>query len=116
MVESIEKGDYHIMVQKWTLCIEVSCHPNPGQAIITYLLQTQATNHVLQNKRAVSGRTTNNEEYYIALVEGPEVEKEHGANNIAVVTKYELISNQVNGVYEFRKDNLKSTYRSKKHC
>ena len=98
MIESVDKGDYRKMVQKWTLCIEVSCHPNPGQAIITYLLQTQATNHVLQNKRAVSGRTTNNEEYYIALVEGPKVEKEHGANNIAVVTNSNLMSNQMNRV------------------
>ena len=101
MIESVEKGDYRKMVQKWTLCIEVSCHPNPGQAVITYLLHNQALNDVLQNKRAVSGRTTNNEEYYIALVEGPKVEKEHGANNIAVVTNYELISNQMNGVYKF---------------
>ena len=93
MIESVEKGDYRNMVQKWTLCIEVSCHPNPSQVVITYLLHNQATNHVLQNKREVFGRTTNNEAYYIALVEGLKAAKIHGANNIAVVTNSNLISN-----------------------
>ena len=81
------------MVQKWTLCIEVSCHPNPGQAVITYLFHNQATNHVLQNKIEVSGRTTNNEAHYVALVEGLKAAKKHGANNIAVVTNSDLIYN-----------------------
>ena len=102
------------MVQKWTLCVEVSCHPNPGQAIITYVIHNQALNHVLQNKKGVSGRTPNNETYYIVLVEGIKATKKHGANNIAVVTNYELVSNQVKGIYKVRKDNLKPLHREAK--
>ena len=102
------------MVQKWTLCIEVSCHSNPGQVVIPYILHNQALNHVLQNKRVVSRRTTNNETYYISLVEGLKVAKKHGANNIAVVTNSELISNQINGAYKVQKDNLKHLHREAK--
>ena len=58
------------MVQKWTLCIEVSCYPNPGQEIIGCVLHYMALNHVLQTKREVHGKTTNDEAYYIVLVEG----------------------------------------------
>ena len=88
------------MVQKWTMCIEVSCQPNPGQAFIYYLFHNQETNHVLQNRREVSGKTSNNEAYYIVLVEGLKATKEHGAKNIAVVTNSMLICNQMNGEYK----------------
>jgi ribonuclease HI len=37
----------------------------------------------LQSKREVYGRTTNNEAYYIALVEGLKIAKKYGANDIA---------------------------------
>ena len=58
------------MVQRWKLYIEVSCYPNLGQSIISYVLHNMALNHVLQTKREVRGKTTNNEAYYISLVEG----------------------------------------------
>ena len=58
------------MVQKWTLCIEVPCYPNMGQAIIAYVFHNMALNHILQTKREVHGKTTNDEAYYIVLVEG----------------------------------------------
>jgi len=58
------------MVQKRTLCIEVSCYPNPGQAITAYVLHNMALNDILQTKREVHGKTTNDETYYIVLVEG----------------------------------------------
>ena len=95
------------MVQKWTMCIEVSCHPNPGQPVNYYLVHNQATNHVLKNRRQVSGRTTNNEAYYIVLVEGLKAAKEHGAKNIALVTDSILICNQMNGKYKVQ-ENTKS--------
>ena len=83
------------MVQKWTMYIEVSCQPNPSQAVIYYLLHNKATHHVLQNRIELFGRTTNNEAYYIALVEGIKAAKEYGVKNIAVVTNLNLITNQI---------------------
>ena len=58
------------MVEKWTLCIDVSCYPNPGNAVITYVLSNIATSKIVQRKMNISGRKINNEEYYIALIEG----------------------------------------------
>jgi ribonuclease HI len=81
------------MVQKWTLCIEVSCYPNPGQAIIAYLLHNMELNLVLQTKRGLHGKTTNNEAYYISLVERIKTSKKHGANNNEVFNNSELIGN-----------------------
>ena len=99
------------MVQKWELSIEVSCYPNPDQAVITYVLHNKSLNHVLQSQREVYGRTTNNEAYYIALVEGLKTAKKNGANDIVVFTNSELICNQMKGIYQVRKDNLKLLHR-----
>ena len=81
------------MVQKWTLCIEVSCYPKLGQAIITYVFHNMTLNHVLHTKREVYGNTTNNEAYYISLVEGLKAAKKYGVNDIVVLTNSELICN-----------------------
>jgi hypothetical protein len=70
-----------------------------------------ALNHVLQTKREVHGKTTNNEAYYIALVEGIKTTKKYGANDIVVFTNSELICNQMKGIYQVRKDNLKPLHR-----
>jgi len=99
------------MVQKLALSIEVSCYPNPGQAVITYVLHNKALNHVLQSQREVYGRTTNNEAYYISLVEGLRKMKKHSANDIVVFTKSELICNQMKWIYQVQKDNLKLLHR-----
>ena len=111
------------MVQKWTLCIEVSCYPNrPGKATIAYVLYNNASNKVFQQMKDVCGRTTNNEAYYIALIEGFKSAKHYGANDIAVFTNSELICNQMKGVYQVKKENLKPLYREAKimaaqfHC
>ena len=79
------------MVEKWTLCIDVSCYPNPGKAVITYVLCNVATNKVLQRKMNIPGRTTNNEAYYIALIEGLGTTREYGSNGIVVFTNTELV-------------------------
>jgi ribonuclease HI len=99
------------MVHKWALSIEVSCYPKHGEAVITYVLHNKALNHVLQSQREVYGRTTNNEAYYIALVEGMKTTKKNGANDIVVFTNSELICNQMKGIYQVRKDNLKLLHR-----
>ena len=65
------------MVEKWTLCIDVSCYRNPGKAVITYVLTNIATSKVVQRKMNIPGRTTNNEAYYIALIEGLGTTKEY---------------------------------------
>ena len=70
-----------------------------------------ATNHVVHGKKEVHGRTTNNEAYYIALVEGLKVAKKHDVNDIQVFTNSELICNQMKGIYRVRADNLKPLYR-----
>jgi len=59
----------------------------------------------------VCGRTTNNEAYYIALIEGLKSAKNYGANDIAVFTNSELICNQMKGMYQVKKENLKQLYR-----
>ena len=58
------------MEHKWTLCIEVSCFPNPSRATIRYVIYNHALNHAIERKKYVCGTTTNKEANYIALVEG----------------------------------------------
>lgn len=79
------------MVQKWHLCIEVSCFPNPGWEM--------------------PGMTTKNEAYYISFVEGLKEEKQHDVSDIEVFTNSELIYNQMKGIYRVRKDNLKPLHK-----
>lgn len=88
------------MVQKWKLCIEVSCRPNPSQAIMKYVLHNAARNHVLHRNIEMHERTTNNEGYYIALVEGLKEAKNYDVNDITVFTNSQLICNQINNIYE----------------
>ena len=95
------------MEHKWTLCIEVSCFPNLGQATIRYIIYNNALKHTLEIKKYVCGKTTNNKAYYISLVEGLKEEKTYGINDISVYTNLELICNQMEGIYQVRKDNLK---------
>ena len=83
------------MVEKWTLCIDVSCYPNPRKAVITYVLSNIATSKVVQRKMNISGRTKNNEAYYIGLIEGLRTTMEYGSNRIVVFTNSELVCNQI---------------------
>ena len=75
-----------MMVNKWTLCIDVSCYPNPRRAIIAYVLVNNASHEVFQRNWYISSRTTKNEEYYVALIEGLKETKKYGANDISVFT------------------------------
>ena len=98
------------MVEKWTLCIEVSCHPNSGQATVKYVLYNLSQNHVMHRNIVLLRRTTNNEAYYIALVEDLKEEKNNVVNDIVVYMNSQLICNQLNGIFEVRKSNLKLLY------
>lgn len=71
----------------------MSCYPNPGQAIVAYILYDNAINKVFQRKNDVCGRTTSNEAYYIALIEGLKTMKKYGANDITIFTNYEHVCN-----------------------
>ena len=95
------------MVEKWKLCIEVSCYPNLGKAVITYVLSNIATSKVVQRKMNIPGRTTNNEAYYIGLIEGLGTTMEYGSIGIVVFTNSELVCNQMNGVCQVKKERLK---------
>ena len=95
------------MEHTWTLCIEVSCFPNLGQATI----YNNALNHALERNKDVCGTTTNNEAYYIALVEGLTKEETYGANDISVYTNSELICKNMEGSYQVRKDNLNPLHK-----
>ena len=95
------------MVEKWTLCIDVSCYPNPGKAVIAYVISNIATIKVVQRKMNIPGKTTNNEAYYIALIEGLGTTMEYGSNGIVVFTNFELVCNQMNGMYQVKKERLK---------
>ena len=87
------------MVEKWKLCIEVSCYQNLGKALITYVLSNIATSKVFQMKMNIPGRTINNEAYYIGFIEGLGTAMEYGSNGILVFTNSELVCNQMNGMY-----------------
>lgn len=103
------------MVEIWTLCIKVSCYPNPRQAMITFVQCNIEMNNVLQRKRNVPGRTTNNEAYYIALIEYLWTTKEYGSNGIVVFTNSVLVCNQMKGVYQVKKERLKKLHREEKN-
>ena len=105
-------SDRNKMVQEWTLCIQVSYYPNLGQANIEYVLRNNFLNDVFQRKREIRGRTTNNEAYYIVLIEGLKTTKMYSANYICVYTNSELLCNQMKRIYQLRKGNL----NSKNHC
>ena len=81
------------MVEKWKLCIEFPCYPNPGNAMITHVLSNIATSKVVQRKMNILGRTTNNEAYYIGLIEGLGTTMEYGSNGIVFFTNSELVCN-----------------------
>ena len=88
------------MVNKWTLCIDVSCYPNPRRATMAYVIVNNASNEVFQRKWDIFARTTNNEAYYIALNEGLKAAKNYGANDISVFANSTLLCNQILGVYQ----------------
>ena len=88
------------MANKWKLCIDVSCYPNLGRAIITYFLLNNDSHEVFQRNWDISARTTNNEAYYLALIEGLKEAKKYGVNDIFVFTNSELICNQMKEVYQ----------------
>ena len=96
---------------KWTLCIGVFCFPNTGQAMIRYIIYNNALNRTLEIKKYVCGTTTNNEVYYISLVEGLKEEKTYSTNYISVYTKSQLICNQMEGIYQVQKENLKPIHK-----
>ena len=98
------------MVEKCTLCIYVSCYPKMGKAMITYVFCNIATSKVLQRKMNISGRTKNNEAYYIALIEGLGTAREYGSNGIVVFTNFELVCNQIKGVDQVKKKRLKQLH------
>ena len=105
------------MVQEWTLCIQVSCYPNPGQAIIEYVLHNNFLNDAFQRKRKIRGRTTNNEAYYIVLIEGLKTIKMYSANDICVYTNSLFLCNQMKGIYQVRKKEFNTaSCKSKNHC
>ena len=98
------------MVQEWTFCIQVKCCPNPGYATIEYVLRNNVLNKVIHRKRDICGTTTNNEAYYIDLIEGLKAAIIHRANGISVYTNFELVCRQMKGIYQVRKRNLKSLH------
>lgn len=70
-----------------------------------------STNHLFHGKREVPKMTTNNEAYYTGLVKGLKEAKQHDVNDIEVFTNSELICNQMKGIYQVRKENLKPLHK-----
>ena len=98
------------MVEKLKLCIEISCYLNPRKAVITYVFSNIANSKVIQRKMNILGRTTNNEAYYIGLIEGLGTTMEYGSNGIVFFTNSELVCNQMNGVCQVKKERLKELH------
>ena len=78
--------------------------------MITYVLFNIATSEVIQRKMNILGRITNNEAYYIALIEGLGTTREYGSNGIVFFTNSELVCNQMKGVYQVKKERLKQLH------
>ena len=80
------------------------------EAMITYVFSNTTTSKVIQRKMNIAGRKTNNEAYYIALIEGLGIAMEYGSNGIVVFTNSELVCNQMNDVYQVKKERLKELH------
>ena len=98
------------LVEKWTLCIDVSCYTNLWKAVITYVICNIVTNNVLQRKLNISGRTSNNVAYGMALIEGLGTAREYGSNWILVFTNFEFVCNHMKDVYQVKKERLKQLH------
>ena len=98
------------MVEKWKLCIDVSCYPNPGKAVITYVFSNIVTIKVIQRKINIPEITKNNKANYISLIKGLGTNMEYGSNGIVVFTNSELVCNQMNSVYQVNKERLKELH------
>ena len=61
---------------------------------------------VIHIKRDIPGKTTNNEAYYIALIEAIKTIRMYRANGIYVYTNSELVCRKMKGIYQVRKGNL----------
>ena len=79
--------------------------------MITYVISNIVTSTVVQRKMNIPERTTNNEAYYIGLIEGLETTMEYGPNGIIVFTNFELVCNKMNGVYQVKKEWLKTFFK-----
>ena len=58
----------------------------------------------------IERRTTNNEAYYIALIEGLGTAREYGSNGIVDFTNSKLVCNQMKDVYQVKKERLKQLH------
>ena len=81
--------------EEWNLCIQVKCYPNPGQETIEYVMCNNVLNEVIHGKRDIRGTTTNNEAYYISLIEGLKTSRMYRANGIFFYTNSELLCSQM---------------------
>ena len=70
-------------------------------------MRNNVLNEVIHRKRDIRGTTTNNEAYYIALIEGLRTIRMYKANGISVYTNSKLVCIQMKGIYQVRKGNLK---------
>ena len=95
------------MVQEWALCIQVKFYLNPEHVTIEYVMRNNVWNEVIHRKREMHGTTTNNEAYYIALIEWLQTTKMYRSNFIYVYTNFEHICIKIKGIYQVRKRNLK---------
>ena len=64
-------------------------------------------NEVIHIKRDIPGTKTNNEAYYISLIEGLKTTRMYRANGISVYTNSELVCRKMKGIYQVRKVNSK---------
>ena len=79
--------------------------------MITYVLSNIMTSKVVKREMNIPGRTKNNKAYCIGFIEGLGTTMEYGSNGIVVFTNSELVCNQMNGVYQVRKERLKELHR-----
>ena len=73
-------------------------------------MRNNVLNEVIHGKREIHGTTTNNEAYYIAIIEGLKTARMYKANGISVSTNSKLVCIQMEGSCQVRKGNLKSLH------
>jgi len=82
---------------------------NPGPAAIGVVL-SDADGNVLEELSERIGVSTNNVAEYRALLRGVQAAREHGADEVEIISDSELVARQLTGAYKVKHPAMKSLY------
>ncbi len=84
---------------------------NPGPAAIGVVV-CDADDRVLQEHQEFLGVATNNQAEYTAVIQGLEIARRYGHEEIRVITDSELLVRQIEGRYEVRNGEIRRLHAS----